>query len=415
MSKIVDINALEILDSRGNPTVRTWIELENGAVGWAAVPSGASTGVHEALELRDSDKSRYHGQGVQQAVDNVNNQISSELKGIDATKQKQIDKKMLKLDGTDNKENLGANAILSVSLATARAAAKAKNTPLYQYLRDKFFSEKDQLSFPIPTMNVINGGEHANNNLTAQEFMIVPQLDEFSECVRAGSEIFHKLKEILDNQGYSTAVGDEGGFAPNLDSNEEVLKLLVKAIKKTGYRPGSEIGLATDIAAGEFYKNGKYQFYESGGPIDKIELIEELENWVEKYPLVSIEDPLDQDDWKGWQKLTKRLKNKVDIVGDDLFVTSRDRLEKGIEMNVANSILIKVNQIGSLTETIQAIQLAQENNYSVSVSHRSGETADTFIADLALAANSKYLKSGSLSRSERVEKYNRLLKVEKLN
>ncbi|MFB6182157.1 MAG: phosphopyruvate hydratase, partial [Candidatus Magasanikbacteria bacterium] len=389
MSDIKNISALEILDSRGNPTLRTWVELKDGTEAQAAVPSGASTGVHEAVELRDENKDRFHGKGVRKAVENVNKEIFSELKGISADNQRKIDQAMISLDGTDNKENLGANAILSVSLAVARAAAKSGEVPLYQHIRENFDLDLSSYNFPTPTMNVINGGEHANNALTAQEFMIVPVLDNFSENVRVGSEIFHQLKDILNNQDYSTAVGDEGGFAPNLNSNEEALELLVKSIEKTGYEPGTEVGLATDIAAGEFFQDGKYQFYENGGPIKKNELIEEVEDWVEKYPLISIEDPLDQDDWEGWQELTKRLGNEVDIVGDDLFVTNKERLKKGIDMDVANAILIKVNQIGSLTETIEAIKLAQKNNYNISVSHRSGETADTFISDLALAVNSE--------------------------
>ncbi|MFB6226065.1 MAG: phosphopyruvate hydratase, partial [Candidatus Paceibacteria bacterium] len=389
MPKIKDIHALEILDSRGNPTIRSWVELEGGTQAKAAVPSGASTGVHEALELRDEDPGRYMGKGVQKAVKNVNEKISSELKGAEVTDHQNIDQIMLELDGTENKENLGANAILSVSLAVARAAAKAQDLPLYRYIRETFSLDYDGYRFPTPTMNVINGGEHANNSLTAQEFMIVPRLKNFSSSLQAGAEIFHTLESILNNRDYNTGVGDEGGFAPNLNSNEEAIELLLEAIEQAGYESQNEVGLATDIAAGEFYENGKYKFYEDKSPIGIDELAQIVEKWADDYPFVSIEDPLDQDDWEGWQKLTKRIGNKVDVVGDDLFVTNVERLQKGIDMNVANAILIKVNQIGTLSETIDTITTAQKNNYRTSVSHRSGETADTFISDLALAVNSE--------------------------
>ena len=411
MSKIKDVHALEILDSRGNPTVRTWITLEDGTRAAAGVPSGASTGVHEAHELRDNDD-RFHGKGVQQAVRNVNSKIKQALVGREASNQKGIDNKMIDLDGTESKENLGANAILSASLAIARAAAKSESKPLYEYIRETFDLNTSGFDFPTPTMNVINGGEHADNNLTIQEFMIVPMLGNFKQKVRAGAEIFQTLKNILKEKGLSTAVGDEGGFAPDLDNNEQALQLLVQAIEETGYNPGKEIGLAMDIAAGEFFEDDKYKMVNNQGPIRTEEVIDILEDWLEKYPIVSIEDALDQDAWKQWQLLTEKLGDKVDLVGDDLFVTNKKRLQKGIDMGVANSILIKVNQIGSLSETIDTIKLAQENGYKASVSHRSGETTDTFIADLALAVNSEYIKSGSLSRSERVEKYNRLLAIE---
>lgn len=411
MSKIKDVHALEILDSRGNPTVRTWITLEDGTRAAAGVPSGASTGVHEAHELRDNGD-RFHGKGVQQAVRNVNSKIKQVLVGREASNQKDIDNKMIDLDGTESKENLGANAILSASLAIARAAAKSESKPLYEYIRETFDLNTSGFDFPTPTMNVINGGEHADNNLTIQEFMVVPILGNFKQKVRAGAEIFQTLKKILKEKGLPTAVGDEGGFAPDLDNNKQALQLLVQAIEETGYKPGKEIGLAMDIAAGEFFEDDKYKMVNNQDPIRTEEVIDILEDWLEKYPIVSIEDALDQDAWKQWQLLTEKLGDKVDLVGDDLFVTNKKRLQKGIDMNVANSILIKVNQIGSLSETIDTIKLAQKNGYKASVSHRSGETADTFIADLALAVNSEYIKSGSLSRSERVEKYNRLLAIE---
>lgn len=411
MSKIKDIQALEILDSRGNPTVRTWVELEDGTRSAAAVPSGASTGVHEAHELRDGGD-RFHGKGVQQAVRNVNSNIKEALVGMDAEQHQDIDSKMIELDGTENKEKLGANAILSVSLAAARAAANSASVPLYEHIRNVYDLDLQEYKFPTPTMNVINGGEHADNNLTIQEFMIAPLLGSFKEKVRAGSEIFYTLKSILKEKGLVTAVGDEGGFAPSLESNEQALQLLVQAIEKTGYKPGEEIGLAMDMAAGEFFEDGKYKLINDQESVGTDKVVDILDDWLEKYPIVSIEDALDQDAWQQWQHLTEKLDNKVDLVGDDLFVTNEKRLKKGVDMSVANSILIKVNQIGSLTETINTIKLAKENGYKTSVSHRSGETADTFIADLALAANSEYIKSGSLSRSERVEKYNRLMEIE---
>jgi len=411
MSTIKSIKAREILDSRGNPTIRTEVELKSGTTGEASVPSGASTGVHEAHELRDGGD-RYFGKGVKKAVKNVNTEIEAELQGMKITNARAIDETMIELDGTESKERLGANAILSVSLAAVRAGANYEEIPLYEYLRNTFELPEQEYKLPIATMNILNGGEHADNNLTCQEFMIVPNVEGFSSKVRVGSEIFHTLKKILAEKGLSTGVGDEGGFAPNLDSNEEAIKLILEAIETAEYEPDSQVELATDIAAGEFYSDKGYKFYPEQSAIDEEELMKIVTEWNKNYPFVSIEDPLDQDAWEGWQKLTQKIGSEVDIVGDDLFVTNTKRLQRGIDMGVANSILIKVNQIGSLSEAIDAIYLAKENDYKTSVSHRSGETADTFIADLAVAVNSEYIKTGSLSRSERVEKYNRLMKIE---
>ncbi|PSO44826.1 MAG: phosphopyruvate hydratase [Parcubacteria group bacterium QH_9_35_7] len=411
MSTIKSIKAREILDSRGNPTIRTEVELENGTIGEASVPSGASTGVHEAHELRDGGD-RYFGKGVKKAVKNINTEIEAELQGMKITNARAIDETMIELDGTESKERLGANAILSVSLAAVRAGANYEEIPLYEYLRNTFELPEQEYELPIATMNILNGGEHADNNLTCQEFMIVPNVEGFSSKVRVGSEIFHTLKKILAEKGLSTGVGDEGGFAPNLDSNEEAIKLILEAIETAEYEPDSQVELATDIAAGEFYSDEGYKFYPEQSAIDEEELMKIVTEWNKNYPFVSIEDPLDQDAWEGWQKLTQKIGSEVDIVGDDLFVTNTERLQRGIDMGVANSILIKVNQIGSLSEAIDAIYLAKDNDYKTSVSHRSGETADTFIADLAVAVNSEYIKTGSLSRSERVEKYNRLMKIE---
>lgn len=408
---IKEIHAREILDSRGNPTVEARVLLHGGAVGVAAVPSGASTGKHEALELRDGAK-RYGGKGVLKAVKNVNTKIAKALRGKDAGKQRMIDEIMLALDGTPNKKKLGANAILAVSLASARAAAAAKDVPLYRHIRETFRLKEKGWRMPVPTMNILNGGRHADNNLSIQEFMIVPIHRKFSERVRIGSQIFHTLGQLLQNKRYATGVGDEGGYAPELTNNEQAIKLILQAVKKSGYTPGKHVFLAMDVAASEFYKSGKYYFLSNKTGWTANKMIRTLDAWVKKYPFVSIEDPLDEDDWENWAILTKKLGKKVAIVGDDLFVTNVERIQKGIDMHVGNAVLIKLNQIGSLSETIDAIYLAKKNKYKVSVSHRSGETADTFIADLAVAVNAEFLKTGSLSRSERVEKYNRVMQIE---
>jgi len=409
---IKKIVAREILDSRGNPTVEATVVLENGATGTASVPSGASTGTHEALELRDGATKRYGGKGVLRAVKNVNTFIANHLSGNDASNQRRIDKMMLDLDGTENKKKLGANAILAVSLATCRAAASALNMPLYKYIRQTFGLKESGWRLPIPTMNVLNGGRHADNNLSIQEFMIVPLHKQFSERVRMGSQIFHSLAAILNQKGLSTAVGDEGGFAPDLLNNERALQLLVQAIKSAGFVPGKHVFISLDMAASEFYRHGRYYFESKKQGYTAEKIMRVLESWVKKYPILSIEDGLAEDDWENWAILTKQFGKKLTLVGDDLFVTSVKRLQKGITEKVANAILIKVNQIGTLSETIDAIYLAKKNNYKISVSHRSGETADTFIADLAVAVNAEFIKSGSMSRSERVEKYNRLMKIE---
>jgi enolase len=405
------ISAREILDSRGNPTVEAEVVLADGSVGIAKVPSGASTGKHEALELRDGAK-RYGGKGVLKAVKRVNTLIAKELKGKDATKQRMIDDLMLELDGTKNKSKLGANAILGVSLAVARAAAVSKKMPLYKYIRNAYKLKEKNWRMPVATMNVINGGRHADNNLSVQEFMIVPIHRKFSERVRIGSQVFHSLAQILSKKGLNTAVGDEGGFAPDLLNNEHALKLLVQAIKAAGFTPGKHVAIAMDVAASEFYKSGKYYLMSNNQASTADKMIRVLESWVRKYPIISIEDPLDEDDWEAWQVCTKRLGKKVSVVGDDLFVTNVERIQKGIDMNVGNAVLIKLNQIGTLSETIDAIYLAREHKYKIAVSHRSGDTADTFIADLAVAVNAEFIKTGSMSRSERVEKYNRLMKIE---
>lgn len=412
MSKIRSIEAREILDSRGNPTIEATVVLHDGSVGVGAVPSGASTGSHEALELRDGGK-RYGGKGVLKAVKNVNAKIAKALIGMDALKQRAVDEAMLTLDGTKNKSKLGANAILAVSLATARAAATSSKVPLYKYLRQTFQLSYKDFRMPVPTMNILNGGRHADTGLTIQEFMIVPQHKKLSERVRIGAEVFHALKALLKKKGLNTGVGDEGGFAPVLKNNEEALKLIMQAIVAAGYKPGKDVKLAMDMALSEFYNNGKYFLNgEKSAALSPKQVIATVQSWMKKYPFVSIEDPLAEDDWTNWQLLTKEVKGTIRLVGDDLFVTNSERLQKGIEMNVASAILIKVNQIGSLSETIDAIMLAQKNGYAVSVSHRSGETSDTFIADLSVAVHAEFIKTGSLSRSERVEKYNRLMKIE---
>jgi len=409
--KIKNITAREILDSRGNPTIEAKVELINGVVAKAKVSSGASTGVHEALELRDKGL-RFGGKGVLKAVKNVNTKITSKLKGISILEMKEIDKIMIELDGTENKSNLGANAILAVSLACARAGAIYVGKPLYAYIRQVYGINTNKYRMPIPTMNILNGGRHADNELSIQEFMIIPRHSQFRERVRMGSQIFHSLQNILSQKGYSTSVGDEGGFAPDLKNNESAIKMILQAIEMAGWKPGKNVFLGLDVAASEFYRKDLYYFInkKQGWRADK--LIAVLENWVKKYPIISIEDGLAEDDWDNWKKLTKRIGKKVVVVGDDLFVTNPKRIKKGIAEKVGNAVLIKLNQIGTLSETMEAIKLAQKNNYKISVSHRSGETSDTFIADLAVAVNAEFIKTGSLSRSERVEKYNRLMEIE---
>jgi enolase len=408
MTKIVDICAREILDSRGNPTIEVEVELECGAIGRAAVPSGASTGTHEALELRDGDKNRYLGKGVLKAVDAVNDIIAPELEGEDATQQALIDQLMIDLDGTENKEKLGANAILGISLAVAKASALALELPLYQYL-----GGVNAKVLPVPMLNILNGGKHADNPIDIQEFMIVPAgATSFSEGLRFGVETFHQLKKTLAEKGYSTSVGDEGGFAPAISSTEEALQIIIQAIEKAGYKPGKDISLALDTAATELFEDGKYNFKGENKNMTSDELISYYESLVEKYPIISIEDGLAEDDWDGWKKLTEKLGDKIQIVGDDLFVTNPKRLTKGIELGVANSILIKVNQIGTLTETLDVIELAKKSNYTTIISHRSGETEDTTIADIAVATNAGQIKTGAPSRTDRVAKYNQLLRIE---
>lgn len=411
---IESIHADEILDSRGNPTVQVSVLLSDGTVGEASVPSGASTGEHEALELRDNDKKRFGGKGVLKAVGNVNTTIAKSLIGMNVTKQREIDQIMINLDGTENKNRLGANAILGVSLACAHAAAKAKKLPLYKYLRETFEIEHKNYCLPIPTMNVLNGGAHAGWILDFQEFMIVPVQRAFHERVRAGAEIFAALGELLKKKGFTTLKGDEGGYAIKLKKNEDALKFILQAIKKAGYKAGKDIFLAIDPAVSELYnkKDKKYHLKVDDKILSREQMIRLWEKWTTKYPIISLEDGLDQDDWDGWIELTKRLGKKIALVGDDFFVTNVLRLKKGIELGAANAILIKVNQIGTLSEAIDAILLAQQYRYKVSVSHRSGETEDTTIADLAVAVNADFIKTGSLSRSERLAKYNRLLEIE---
>ena len=409
MTTIAAVEARQILDSRGNPTVEAEVALEDGAVGRAAVPSGASTGEHEALELRDSDPAHYRGKGVHRAVANIQDEIAPELVGEDATEQVLIDRLLIELDGTENKSRLGANAILAVSLAAAHAAAESLGLPLYRYLGGPMASV-----LPVPMMNVVNGGAHADNNLDIQEFMIVPWgFSSFSDALRAGVETFHALKSILEKKGLATAVGDEGGFAPSLKTHEEALDLLMAAIEKAQYRPGEQIALALDVAASEFLDGSDYVLRKSGG--DKLtasDLVSRYSSWVEQYPLISIEDGLDQNDWSGWEELSRALGGRVQLVGDDLFVTNQTRLARGIERGVANSILVKLNQIGTLTETLEVVDLAHRNRYTTVISHRSGETEDVTIADLAVATGSGQIKTGSLSRSDRVAKYNQLLRIE---
>lgn len=409
MSEIIDVFAREILDSRGNPTVEAEVILESGVLGRAAVPSGASTGKKEALELRDGEKGRYQGKGVCKAVVHVIDKIGPEIKGIDATEQVLIDQIMLELDGTENKESLGANAILSVSLAVARAAAEDTALPLYRYVGGVGARE-----LPVPLMNILNGGKHADNNLDLQEFMIVPAgTDSIAEAIRIGTEVFHTLKGVLQKKGYNTAVGDEGGFAPNLSSNEEAIQLILKGIEGAGYRPGEDVWIALDAASSEFYKDGKYILKgEGGGGRSSEEMISFYEGLVSRYPILSIEDGLSEEDWNGWRLLTSKLGKKVQLVGDDIFVTNVKLLEKGIREGIGNSILIKVNQIGTLTETLDAVEMAKRAGYTSVISHRSGETEDTTIADLSVACNTGQIKTGSLSRTDRMAKYNQLIRIE---
>jgi enolase len=405
MSDIIDVHAREIIDSRGNPTIEVDVILESGAHGRAAVPSGASTGQREALELRDKDK-RYAGKGVRKAVKNVNDRIALKLFGTEADEQVYIDNLMIGMDGTKNKGKLGANAILGVSLAVSKAAAMEAELPLYRYIGGAGACE-----LPVPMMNIINGGEHADNNLDIQEFMIMPAgVKSFSDALRAGAEIFHTLKKILSARGLNTAVGDEGGFAPNLRSNEEAIKIIIEAIKKAGYKPGVNVFIALDVASSEFYKNGRYTF--EGRKVASSHLIEYYSKMIKKYPVISIEDGLAENDWKGWEAMTKKLGKKVQLVGDDIFVTNKEIFAKGIAKGIGNSILIKLNQIGSLTETLEAIEMAKRAGYTAVVSHRSGETEDTTIADLAVAMNTGQIKTGSMSRTDRIAKYNQLLRIE---
>ncbi|HEU5140378.1 MAG TPA: phosphopyruvate hydratase [Bacillales bacterium] len=407
MSIITDVYGREVLDSRGNPTVEVEVFLESGAAGRALVPSGASTGEYEAVELRDGDKDRYLGKGVQQAVANVNEKIGPQLLGIEALEQVGVDQFLISLDGTDNKGNFGANAILGVSMAVAHAAADELGLPLYQYLGG--FNAK---TLPTPMMNILNGGEHADNNVDIQEFMVMPVgAENFREALRTGAEIFHNLKKVLKDKGYNTGVGDEGGFAPDLSSNEEAIKTIIEAIEKAGYKPGEDVKLALDVASSEIYEDGKYHLKGEGVTKTSEEMIAYYEDLLSKYPIVSIEDGLDENDWDGWEKLTSQLGGKVQLVGDDLFVTNTNKLSEGIEKGVGNSILVKVNQIGTLTETFDAVEMAKRAGYTAVISHRSGETEDTTIADIAVATNAGQIKTGAPSRTDRVAKYNQLLRI----
>ena len=408
MPSITAVLAREILDSRGNPTIEVEVQLEDGSIGRAAVPSGASTGAHEAVELRDGDEKRYLGKGVRKAVDNVNNVIADELIDMEAINQLEIDDLLCHLDGTPNKSKLGANAILGVSLATAKAAAESVGLPLYRYIGG--VAAKD---LPVPMMNVLNGGKHADNNVDIQEFLVLPVgADSFAEGLRIGVEVFHSLKSVLKSKGLSTSVGDEGGFAPNLSSNEEAIQVIVQAIEKAGYTPGKEVYLGLDLAATELYKDGQYQFPGEGVTRSREQMIEYLSGLVDRYPIISIEDGMAEDDWEGWSALTSALGSKIQIVGDDLFVTNTERLARGIREGSANSILIKVNQIGTLSETLAAIEMAKRAGWTTVISHRSGETEDTTIADIAVATNAGQIKTGAPSRTDRVAKYNQLLRIE---
>ena len=410
MSYITDIHARQILDSRGNPTIEVDVFTSNGILGRAAVPSGASTGIHEAVELRDGDKSRYLGKGVLKAVENVNTIINEALQGEDVFDQKRLDRIMIDLDGTPNKSKLGANAILGTSLAIARAAAQEAGMSLYQYI-----GGVGAVTMPVPMMNILNGGSHADNLIDIQEFMVMPfGASSFSEGLRWGTEVFHHLKSVLKEKGMSTNVGDEGGFAPSLGSNEEAIQVVIEAIEKAGFKPGVDMHIALDAASSEFYDadKGIYHFESTGADMTSEQMVDYWVNWCEKYPIISIEDGLAEDDWKGWKLATEKLGHKIQLVGDDLFVTNTQRLSRGIDEGIANSILIKVNQIGSLTETIEAVQMATRNGYTSVMSHRSGETADNTIADLAVALNTGQIKTGSASRSDRMSKYNQLLRIE---
>ena len=412
MTTIIDVRGREILDSRGNPTVEVEVEIEAGIIGRAAVPSGASTGEHEAVELRDGDKSRYLGKGVLKAVENVNDKIAEEIIELDCLDQTAIDNILIELDGKKNKESLGANAILGVSLATAKAASQYLGLPLYRYI-----GGVNAKTLPVPMMNIINGGKHSDNNVDFQEFMVMPVgAQNFAEALRMGAETFHNLKAVLSKKGYNTSVGDEGGFAPNLKSNDEAIEVVLEAIVKAGYKPGVDIFIALDPAASEFYikEKKKYHFFKSNPSkeISSEELINFWADWVGKYPIISLEDGLAEDDWDGWKLLTETLGGKIQLVGDDVFVTNTERLEQGIEKGVANSILIKVNQIGTLTETLDAIEMAKKAGYTNVISHRSGETEDTTIADIAVATNAGQIKTGSASRTDRIAKYNQLLRIE---
>ena len=410
MNTIIDVQGRQIFDSRGNPTVEADVILADGSFGRAAVPSGASTGAHEAWELRDGDKSKYLGKGVQKAVDNVNGPLAEALIGLPGTDQALIDSTMLQLDGTDNKKNLGANAILGISLAAAKAGAQFNNQPLFRYLGGTAAG-----LLPAPMMNIVNGGEHADNSVDVQEFMVMPLgFDSFSEALRCGIEIFHHLKKVLSEKGLNTAVGDEGGFAPDLGSNVEALELIMQAIEQSGYQAGEQVQIALDVAATEFFDSNTGLYSIDGKQLDSAGMVEFLADWSERFPICSIEDGCSEDDWDGWKMLTDRIGNRVQLVGDDLFVTNTERLQRGIDEGIANSILIKVNQIGTLTETIEAIQLAHRNGYTSVTSHRSGETEDSTIADLAVALNTGQIKTGSASRSDRMAKYNQLLRIEEL-
>ncbi|HHJ12885.1 MAG TPA: phosphopyruvate hydratase [Gammaproteobacteria bacterium] len=408
MTNIKDVRGREILDSRGNPTVEADVLLENGAMGRAAVPSGASTGTREAVELRDGDPGRYGGKGVLKAVAAVNGELREAVKGMDATDQAAVDRRMIELDGCDNKGRLGANAILAVSLATAQAAARARELPLYRHLRGE-----GPWQLPVPMMNIINGGAHANNSVDLQEFMILPVgADSLREAVRYGAEVFHALKAVLNGRGLNTAVGDEGGFAPDLSSNEAAIEVILEAIEKAGFKAGEQIYLGLDAASSEFYKDGRYHLESEGKSFDAQGFVDLLAGWVEQYPILSIEDGMDESDWEGWKLLTERLGDKVQLVGDDLFVTNTTILKRGIDEGIGNSILIKPNQIGTLTETLQAIDMATGAGFTAVVSHRSGETEDVVIADIAVGSAATQIKTGSLSRSDRVAKYNRLMRIE---
>ncbi len=406
-SKIKNIIGREIIDSRGNPTVEADVILESGVIGRAAVPSGASTGTREALELRDGDKSRFLGKGVQKAVAHVNNELKAVCVGLDTTDQRAIDNAMLAADGTENKDNLGANALLAVSLATAHASANAQNKALYEVL-----ATSNDFLMPVPMMNIINGGSHADNSVDLQEFMVIPVgAPTMAEAIRYGAEIFHSLKNVLNDKGLNTAVGDEGGFAPDLPSNEAAISVILQAVEKAGFKPGEDIYIGIDAASSEFYKNGQYVLASENKSLDSEQFIDVLEDWVSKYPILSIEDGLDEGDWDGWKSLTERLGKKIQLVGDDLFVTNTKILQEGIDKQISNSILIKVNQIGTLSETLDAIDMAKKANYTAVISHRSGETEDTTIADLAVATSAGQIKTGSMSRSDRVAKYNQLLRI----